>query len=469
MRKLLAVLLAVMMLASVLAILPASAATYDGSTAASVGKPELIITEMAQNSGENGSTGFIEVLNNTTADVDFSTLSLLRALNFNQGLDEYDLLYPYVESWVSDKLFLQKMDMVSGEIVKNPTDYAIFDGDSMTKVRESLENSADDLTVATGETAIIWFVTEKTAEWLGQKRSANISAYEPREIFIKTYLGTDAQASDYNIIMVWAPSNMTANDELATDMFTWDIPGTTEYNKSVIIALAENTWDLANDNCKGAVNSKIKSMVVIGNLVADYVATSANASAVFAPATTKPLLKNEKNKVIGNDTVYNDYVEAGYSTSYLEVGAVLWGTAQTPGSLPDWQYAMIKDALNVATPAGLDVTAVLNAFFVSEGLGELEAGREETKKDHNYVDRNELEQLFSGANKDDEEGGNLVLILIIVGAVVLVLAAVAVVLFVVILPKKKKAAAAAASEEAPVEAPAEEAPVEAPVEEKTEE
>ena len=468
MRKLLAVLLAVMMLTSVLAILPASAATYDGSTAASVGKPELIITEMAQNSGLNGSTGFIEVLNNTTADVDFSTLSLLRALNFNQGLDEYDLLYPYVESWVSDKLFLQKMDIVSGEIVKNPTDYAIFDSTSMGKVRESLENSADDLTVATGETAIIWFVTEKTVEWLGDKRDDNISAYDPREIFIKTYLGFDAQASDYNIIMVWAPSNMTADDELAADMFTWDIPSTTEYNKSVIIALAENTWDLTNDNCK-TVNSKIKSMVVIGNLVADYVASGANTSAVFAPATTKPLLKNEKNKVIGNDTVYNDYVEAGYSTSYLEVGAVLWGTVQTPGSLPDWQYAMIKDALNVATPAGLDATAVLNAFFVSEGLGELEAGREETKKDHNYVDREELENLFSGANKDEEEDGNLVLILIIVGAVVLVLAAVAVVLFVVILPKKKKAAAAAASEEAPVEAPAEEAPVEASVEEKTEE
>ena len=156
MRKILAVLLAVMMLASVLAMLPASAETYDGSTAASVGKPELIITEMAQNSGLNGSTGFIEVFNNTTADVDFSTLSLLRALNFNQGLDEYDLLYPYVESWVSDKLFLQKMDIVSGEIVKNPTDYAIFDSASMGKVRESLENSADDLTVATGEAAIIW-------------------------------------------------------------------------------------------------------------------------------------------------------------------------------------------------------------------------------------------------------------------------------------------------------------------------
>ena len=483
MRKILAVLLAVMMLASVLAVLPVSAETYqpyDGSTATSVGEPELIITEIAQrahggtgNKSYDSAAGFVEVFNNTAASVDFSTLSLLRALNFEKEPDLTDPLYDYYGYWVFDKLFLQKMDIEPGVIVKDRNAYAsIFTDDTtMNQIFNSLENSANDLTVESGKAAVIWFITETTVEWLKEEYGKSVSAYDPREIYAKKYYGSDAQASDYNIIMVWAPTNMISYEEIATDMFTWELLDNDEDNKSIIIALADDTWDLATDNCK-TVNDKIKSMAVIGNLVVGYAKAGNNFSAVFAPATTEPFLMNKEIAFRGdNTTKYADYVAAGLAKSYVEVGAVFWNALKpTPGKLPDWQYAMMADVLNVALPAGLDIDATLKAFYDSEGYGDDDSGNSETKKEHNYVDREELENLFSGANQDDDEGGNKLIIFIIIGAVVLVLAAVAVVLFVVILPKKKAAAAAAASEDAPVEDAPVEAPVEeAPAEEKTEE
>ena len=491
MRKILAVLLAVMMLASVLAMLPASAETdepYDGSTTTSVGKPELIITEISQkshggtgNKSYDSAAGFVEVFNNTTASVDFSSLSLLRALDFHQGLSNTNPLYEHFGSWIYNKLFLQKMDIESGKIVKDRDAYkSIFTvGDiTMDQIFNSLENTDDDLKVESGEAAIIWFITETTVDWLKEEFNKNPRTYDPRELYVKKCCGLDANASDYNVIMVWALENMIRNEALATDMFTWEVPATDDTSKSVIIALADDTWDLATDNCQ-TVNAKIKSMVVIGNAVMDYAAAGNNFSAVFAPATTEPFLKNKKNAFIGDDTKYADYVKAELAMSYVEVGAVLWNAIErTPGKLPDWQYAMMAAALNVDLPTGLDTTAALNAFFEDQKYGDDGPGHKEDPTEENYVDREELENMFSGANQDDDEGGNKHIIFIIIGAVVLVLAAVAVVLFVVILPKKKKAAAAAAaSKEAPAEeVSAEETPVEeeapveeAPVEEKTEE
>ena len=220
MRKIIAVLLAVLMLASVLAMVPAFAASYDGTTATSTGMHGLIITEIAQHTHEkDGLTqgaynaaeramyvdcaGYIEVLNNTGAAVDFSTLALLRGLNFNEAIDDTDdPMYKYVESWVSEKKFLQKMVLKTGNIIsvaERDERYSdLFpDGDvKMTKVWESLENSADDFNVANGKAAVIWFVNEATVNWLKDERDKNLSGYDAREVFVDRFYGTDANAAD---------------------------------------------------------------------------------------------------------------------------------------------------------------------------------------------------------------------------------------------------------------------------------
>ena len=497
MRKIIAALLAVLMLASVLAMLPASAEIYDGTEATTAGLHQLIITEISQYSHEKAnldpenpedsyknvsSTGFIEVFNNTGDTVEFDTLSLLRALNFVEEIkDDYDPMYPYNWTWSLEKKFMQKMDIKKGNIISDADRteyYSTLFGDTTkdNTIFGQLSNSDADLDVANGKAAIIWFVNEASVNWMKNEFSGTFNA---RELFVKRFYGEQANAADYNIIMVWADSNWQLDDDtlINPDMFTWDIPAANDYDRSVVIALADNTWDLANDSCNGAVNSKIKSIVTIGNLVADYASATSNTSAVFASANTKPLLKNKKNAFIGNTTSYNDYVAAGLAMSYAEVGAVLWGTAQTPGKLTDWQYAMMADVLTavtfpdtVNTPA--KQTAVMDAFYIAEKLGDIEAGEDEEHQGHNYKDRADID-IFGGSNDDDEAGFNWI-ILVIIGGAVLVLAAVAVVVFVVILPKKKAAAAAAdaeveATEEAAEEAPAEEATEEAPAEEKIEE
>ena len=515
MRKIIAVLLATLMLASVLAMLPASAATYDGTTAASVGKPELIITEIAQRTHEKdglkdnassaaekptygGCAGYVEVFNNTAAQITLSNYSLLRAVYMEGDPGDGQYYHEQWMTWSNNRKFLNKMDLKVGAILdatkKTEMYPSIFpEGDQGSDiVYASLQNSADDLALDSGKAAVIWFITEETVNWLKAELSKSITTYNtlgPRGIFVKRFYGTEANADDYNIVMVWAHANWDDEGNPATDMFTWEIPANREvYPKSIIMAIAENSWNLNTDNCQ-TPNAKIKSMVTIGHAVDNYIAISDPAStatsgipsfdnhaSVFAPATTKPFYLNQKNKGISNPT-YDDYVAAKLANSYLEVGAVLWATAQTPGQITDWQYAMMAAALNVALPDSVNTpekqTAVLNAFYDAEMIGDPEEGNDEVKQDHNYVDRDELEAMFSGALKDEEKESNG-LIFVIIGAAVLVVGAAAVVIFVIILPKKKAAAAAAAAaaEDTPVEdAPAEDAPVEdAPAaEEKTEE
>ena len=417
MRKIIAVMLAVLMLASALAMLPASAA---GETAA---KPELIITEVAQHTHEKdglnqgaavaaerakyvGALGYVEVLNNTTGEVNLSNYSLLRAVNLKRDPGDGKLYHDQYTTWALEKKFINKMDLKVGNIFsaadKDEYYANLFpEGNVIADtVYNSLVNTEDDMKVTSGETAVIWFVTETTVAWLKAELEKDMGAYNARKSFVQRFYGAEANAADYNVIMVWAYGNWDLDDDSkpAKDMFTWEVPANDETNKSVIIALAEKNWSLSNNTYRYDA-SKIKSMVTIGNLIDDYVAATNNTAAVFVPASAKPFLKNKKNEsAVVAQPVYNDYVEAGLAGDYTEVAAVLWGTEKTPGKISDWQYAMMASALNVTLPTTVDTaekqTAAIAAFFVAEGFGEVDTGREETKVEIEFVDREELENIF---------------------------------------------------------------------------
>ncbi|MBR2312301.1 MAG: hypothetical protein IKA46_03335, partial [Clostridia bacterium] len=139
MRKFIAVALAVLMLVSVLAVLPVSAAaptTYDGTTKDTAGLNQLFITEVAATTQyhpagqptaqDQNAFNYVEIYNNGTADIDLTTISLLRATKMTQEPD--DDANPYFTNtnaagkklwrvWKEEYKFVSKIDIKAGKIV----------------------------------------------------------------------------------------------------------------------------------------------------------------------------------------------------------------------------------------------------------------------------------------------------------------------------------------------------------------
>ena len=125
MRKIIAVLLTVLMLASVLAALPASAATVDGST--NTDSPTLFISEVASYTKYHAYEGaasdshaldYMEIYNNGTDSVNLSTIRILRAVDFIKRasdespyakLDPYDSI-AYDTFWARYQKFIAKVE-----------------------------------------------------------------------------------------------------------------------------------------------------------------------------------------------------------------------------------------------------------------------------------------------------------------------------------------------------------------------
>ena len=524
MRKIIAVVLTVLMLTSVLAVLPVSAATatYDGTTATTEGLNTLLISEVAANNYYNHpgakegaykhSLDFMEIYNNGTESVTITDLSILRAVHiYDEPEDSTDVYAGRVGNtfywllWRDYYKFMNKIDIKAGKIIDDAIadKYAVFEDsdDDVSngiddKVFGFLTNEGQDAELAQGETAIIWFVNKETINFLNAYK--NEYGFDARVYFLRNFYGVegDINPANYTIYMVWAWDDLNAYDDqdagiesgkIATDMFTLStIPAIDEKNQDHIFALAKNTWDLANDTAYDAtngINTDIYTMVRYGTMHG-YAPTryngrsSSDTSAVFTFANTKPYVANALAKVAGtttSDSLYSDYVDAGYTGNYVKVvneavnsgtyreaGAITWAETPTPGTLPAWHQAMINPAMEGAQTA-ID-NYIKACGYVDDGKS---SGLDESQidRDYNFESQEDLLNRFIKKDKTtDEEGGleTWMLILIIVGGVVVVAGIAAVIVFVVILPKKKKAAAAAAAVEAPADeaAPAEEAAAE---------
>lgn len=501
MRKIIALLLTVLMLASALAVLPASAAnaTYDGTTADTVNK--ILITEIGRNmsytrnpvAATENAMNFVEIYNNSNAAIDLDTLSLLLAVEIpTRPTDEASrYLKEKVEGdeesvlwrqWSKYKRFLSEMEIKSGEIVDAATASSL----NISSLRtQYLKNP--DVSVASGKSAVIWLVTKETVDWLN-KATNQIADFNPKTEFLKNYYGNQVNPDDYTVVMVWAYSDYTEEDPtiLADDMFNFEFaPAATKINENYIIGVANNTWDVDADVAYDAekpaaqrLHQDLYSMTVLGTAIQNYSADS-ETSAVFAPAGAKPFVQNAYDKFLNpNAAEHTDYFAAGLVRSYRECGVISFACAEpTPGKIPAWHQLMIDDAKRDLTADELNQiqTHIVETYkYADDGSN---AGRNEDGIEHNYnfESQEDIKNRFNNKKKKDtvtDEGGlpTWALILIIVGGVVVVAGGACAVVFLVILPKKK-AAAAAIAQEAPVEeAPVEDAPVEdAPAEESKDE
>ena len=513
MRKIIAVALAVLMLVSVLAALPVFAAeeTYDGTTKETAGLNQIFISEISAKTSyrPNATTdktlflhqnafNFIELYNNSNNSFDLTTLSLLRAVRYvsDEPVSEVDpyLEYcnipgiRYYELWKEYYKFASKIDIKSGKIVDDAVvdSMGVFEDGATDEVYQTFfTNEGKNTTLASGKTAVIWFIGAETYDWMKETKmeieeanaeldEADRVTFNPTEYFIKSFYGAEANVADYTVLMVWAWSDndfTKTKATPATDMFVLEtMPDKDDSYRDFIFGIAQNTWDLENDVAydeEAGTNNKLYSMTVVGKADPNYNGTyTANMSATFAPSTTVPHVANAREAFVASGTpeVYTDYFDAGLAQSYRETGAINWVCDPTPGTLPAWQIAMID-------PNTANAQATIDAYikelgYVDDGTktGQDESGID---REYNFQLQEDLKNQFYNNNKktQEEEGGlsTVVLILIIVGGVLVLGGAACAVVFLVILPKKKAAAAAAA----PVaEAPAEELPAE---EEKKEE
>ncbi len=505
MRKIIAVLLTVLMLASVLAAFPASAAeatTYDGTTATTAGLNKIFISEIGSQmyyhmggegtsaEGEHlNSMNFVELFNNSADDVQLDSISLLQAVQIPRA--PTNASDPYLQTrkvgmterelwreWRDNYRFISKMDLKSGKIIEDADalKYNVFvDSDTGTsalddRIFNMLTNDGIDMTFSSGDNVAVWFITKETVDWM-QKMDNDTANFNPRKQFVTSYYGTQAAENyqNYKIIMVWAWDDFTVEDsKIAADMFTFNnIP--TDESKNFILGVAANTWDLNVDQAyvsPSTINDELYSMTVMGKSVPKYPGKAgADSSAVFAPANTAPFFANAFEKFMDpsntNAGQHADYFAAGYVQSYRETGAINWTDANpTPGMMPDWQWAAVNPD-HAKAPATLKtegvkdaakVQAALDAYVEACGYKEdgTNAGRDESNINTDYSDlgptQEELKDRFNNKKKDtveEDDKSPVVLIIIIVAAVLVVAGGACAVVFLVILPKKKKKAAVA--------------------------
>ncbi len=510
MRKLLALLLSVLMLASLLAAIPAFAATatYDGTTRNDATK--LVITEIGADmtyyrngnatvSGLStiGSMDFIEIYNNGAGSIELDSLSLLLGVEIDKV--PTDAQSPYIQHRVSEDYplwkewrdhyrFISEIEIKDDVLIDATTagQYTALPNNIYTKY---LTNAGEDMTLADGETAVIWLITAKTVEWLVWA-DANVTDFDPKTEFLRSYYGGAVDPDDYKVVMVWAYSDGTVDDPfvLADDMFNFEnapsvsgLDGTSDLDWTYIIGVANDTWNVGSDAAYNettqARNVNLYCMSMLGARVPGYVRQS-GYTATYAPAAAIPYIQNAYNKLLNsNATDYTDYLDAGLIESYREAGVINWVSDPTPGQMPVWQWAIV-DPDDAKAPDSLKtegvkdatkVAAAIHAYveelnYVDDGAN---AGRDETgiDREYNFESQEDIKNRFNNKKKKDdttEEGGlaTWALILIIVGGVLVVAGGACAVVFLVILPKKKAAAAASADEAFVADAPVEEIPVE---------
>ncbi len=508
MRKIVAVVLAVLMLASVLAMLPASAAaaTYDGTTKTTAGLNKIMITEIAPKAtyhpngvaesqdDEKFPLNFIEIYNNNAGDVQLNALSILKGVHY--PIEPDDITNAYMEGelwarWEYDKKFVSKVDIKAGMIVDDATAKltgAFEDNDATdpalnNRVYAMLTNEGQDMTFSNGENVVLWFVDATTVEWMNTT-SKTTQGFNPREAFVKSFYGASASAADYTILMVWAYSDYKLSDvtKLADDMFMLSAPNAKMKDCDYIYGIADNTWALASDKAytevsgEKVLNEKLYNTARLGYTVPRYNGFSIkDLTVTFGLPALKPYIANAYEAFTEiNPTTFNDAFAAGLVTSFKESASIDCAAKATPGTMPAWQWAMVSPETyeGFKTNGAFDnskLEAAVNAYIVELKLIDNSTGRpEDDNRNYNFQTQEELKNQFYNSNKNkggDDEGGlsTVVLVIIIVAAVVVVGGGVAATFIII---KKKKAAPAAEAVEAPA---AEETDEVAPTEESAEE
>ena len=486
MRKLLATVLAVVMLACVFAAMPASAATFDNSTAANV--PDLIATEIMPNPDDGiDYYEFIEFYNRGDSAVNFYDLALARSPYFkiDSSITQDNPYYSTRNLWAQQKQFQAKVDINEGALaIPAAAEVTLYPGVSFT-------NPASG-TVAPHSFAIIWVVNKNTVDLVNT--TSQDYADVPADLPIRMFRERFGLSNDFNvpIFYIWGDNALDKSGNVTTiktDEFElWDCSNN-KY-ESFMLGLVDKSFELSEKvYASNTFNTKVKTLFAYGaTQVMSYNGAQNTCKAFnYVPADQDPVVANRKMKKTG-DTAPTDYAKGGYVDSYRQAGmADGLVVTPTPGDMPAYQWYFV-DAENapaaVKTGANWGPDAVQAWADDVAPLGGI--NQEYNDPDQPVIEVNpptqeELNEKFfgdstkksssskkanTGTTTDDAEAeknnSKLIIILAVVGGVVVAGAVVAV----IIVMKKKKAAPAV--EEAPAEegeVPTEEAPAETPVEE----
>ena len=506
MRKIFAVVLTVLMLASVLAAFPVSAIRIDNSTVAEA-PSDFVITEFGAQMDAPGAGGtgvvadalhYMEVLNTSGKAVDMFSIAVARATDYLRAPkvmgDDVHFLATGDENWMSWRKhqFLSMIPISPNWIVDEQAyvDAGELNEGEITNSQNGLmltnENAAQQL--PDDQPAIIWFIGQETMTWLKGYRTLLGPQYNPVDIFLNAFYPTDSEADvaaraalkDY-VYMVWAYDNEALPDpndptrKVATDTFKVDVPEvSTKFEiKSYVYALVSANWSLSSIAYDQGTRTWAKDVYAYirygAQLVDNYtgLANVANNSASYIPAQHDPFLF--KARELFNDVdetkvaAYTDYFVAGLAESYRECALVDMGKGATPGVVTDWQWSYI-DASKLPTDKTPDAarTEFVDQFSYNADDTLADGGRNEPVMEIKPPSRDDLIKKYFTVEEEEEEEEGLptwALVLIIVGGVLVVGGgAFVAVFFLVIKPKKKAAAAAAMEATVEGDAPVEEAP-----------
>ncbi len=470
MRKFLAALLTVLMLAAM--IVPTAAAAeptigVDGSVAADANGLDLVITEYLSDSS---STGVEKIQDKDTAPTTYNAFNYIEL--YNRGADEIDLYSlsicrSYVDTtttgvkdWADDQSFDLKIKLNPGSIY---SDYALTDARDTTAPCANPSNAY----LAPGEFAIIWFWNDRTVtvaqRWIADGKDFGGDGVEPEAPGFSAHYAsvTGKQIPEDTLIL-----SVYAGSVVKDTKPTFDLTSGTNCMYGLVDD-PDNDFDpkgspIYTYNASAntyTFNPRVKLLWSWGTGNEVGILAQENKATAFVPANGVPVLYNrDKFRQLDEDeqddfVPANDYVEIEHADSYRQSAVISFLETPTPGAMESWQWALV-DANRVPTGAGnanvtgyvADVsgdwkTPVLNAFALSR-YPDLDPEPESDEEEHevNLMTKEEIiAMLESNPNLTTREKQYVLttwgLVLIIVGSVI---GAAGIAVLVIILIKKKK-------------------------------
>lgn len=366
MRKFLAALLAVMMIAGVLAALPISAAeptrsSFDGTTSA---EPlnDLIITEMLINSksgtdrDDQMSSGNAAVLSSPDA---FDYIEV-----YNNG-DRPVNIYEYAIASVYYRDFTGKSSVSGGSVTAKPYMFTmkniLFNGSihdtsatggNAKSDPKTYDNSCQNPSngyIEPGHFAIIWFWTTQTDTACADKGySVGGTVQGDTRTFphFRDHYGMDSETQ------IFVTNAKVSNGQQ-------DLYQSLEYNW--LYALVKKDYDFAQPAIRGTgENLRLDDKVVCMAALTQYNRTGFvtsdnmdNVSAYFVPAACTPDIRNINDKNVFDSlpkeeqekdpfTPSTNYVDIGCALGYRETAPISFTEEPTPGGMPSWQWRYVE-------------------------------------------------------------------------------------------------------------------------------
>ncbi len=404
MRKFLAVLMTVLMLASVMAVMPVSAETtlptcsHDGSTAeqGEAAKMGLVVTEMLTNSTNSYALNsskltnaahqdaftYIEVYNRGQEPIDLSTLSLARYKDtYVVGSNEF----------YSDK-FESMVDIKAG---------SIYDGiDVSSTISANACVNPANIALEHGQFAILWIWNDATiavdtqyANDLGMPKDVD-GVGAVYHYYFRQHYGMELN-NDIPIYAVYGGDTTSTSDTFTLNKSSNYVYGLVKDSFQLTEAVFEQTnlgtvlndkvlctWQWGTGRATGLataadVNIETANKDAKGNAITVFEPSPYEGMAtLYAPANSSPIYYNAQRKAL--DDTYVDklnYVDIGsdYVYSYKEMAvmcpAVTAGAA-TLGKMDDAQWSVVDPetrALQKAQEAGYNTLEEYQAATDSNG------------------------------------------------------------------------------------------------------